>query len=152
MVYSAGILMYRKLGSILEFLLFKPGGPFYTKKNRGVWTISKGEILECETNEEAARREFMEETGLSIDGNLKFLGDFKLRKGKTVAVFLIAGNFKVNSISSQMIELEHPKDSGNHISFPEMEQAKWFKAEMAVEYIMPSQGKIIEAAIKVLKN
>ena len=61
---SAGILMYRWAGADLEVLLVHPGGPYWRKRDEGSWSIPKGEIADGEDVEVAARREFMEETGV----------------------------------------------------------------------------------------
>ncbi len=34
---SAGILLYRVLGDMIEVFLVHPGGPFWVKKDAGVW-------------------------------------------------------------------------------------------------------------------
>jgi predicted NUDIX family NTP pyrophosphohydrolase len=57
---SAGLLMYRYSGSILEVFLVHPGGPFWAKKDEGAWTIPKGLIAPDEDNLAAAKREFEE--------------------------------------------------------------------------------------------
>ncbi len=41
---SAGLVMYRRRGGELEVLLVHPGGPFFTKKDAGGWSIPKGEV------------------------------------------------------------------------------------------------------------
>ena len=41
---SAGILAYRNGARGLEVLLVHPGGPFWSKKDNGAWSIPKGEI------------------------------------------------------------------------------------------------------------
>ena len=41
---SAGLLMYRLRGGVLELFLVHPGGPYWAKKDLGAWTIPKGEI------------------------------------------------------------------------------------------------------------
>ena len=41
-IIAAGLLMCRKQSNELEFFLVHPGGPFYVKKNEGVWSIPKG--------------------------------------------------------------------------------------------------------------
>ena len=43
---SAGLLMYRKSGSVLEVFLVHPGGPFGAKRDQGAWSIPKGLIGE----------------------------------------------------------------------------------------------------------
>jgi len=40
---SAGVLMYRRGGEGLELLLVHPGGPFWSGKDLGAWSIPKGE-------------------------------------------------------------------------------------------------------------
>ena len=40
---SAGILMFRRRHGILEVFLVHPGGPFWAKKDRGAWSVPKGE-------------------------------------------------------------------------------------------------------------
>ena len=40
---SAGILLYRLAGDAPEVLLVHPGGPFWARKDAGVWSIPKGE-------------------------------------------------------------------------------------------------------------
>ena len=63
---SAGILCYRRRGRVLEVLLVHPGGPLWAKKDAGAWTIPKGEVGPGEAPEDAARREFVEETGVPL--------------------------------------------------------------------------------------
>jgi predicted NUDIX family NTP pyrophosphohydrolase len=45
---SAGLLMFRERKEGLEVLLVHPGGPYFQKKDDGVWTIPKGELAEGE--------------------------------------------------------------------------------------------------------
>ena len=63
---SAGILLYRFTKKILEVLIVHPGGPFWAKKDLGVWSIPKGELNEDESTLDAAIREFYEEMGEKI--------------------------------------------------------------------------------------
>ncbi|MGZ5031203.1 MAG: NUDIX domain-containing protein, partial [Methylobacter sp.] len=70
---SAGILMFRDIDQSLEVLLAHPGGPYWRNKDEGVWTIPKGEYEDDESPLEAAKREFLEETGLKVTGNLREL-------------------------------------------------------------------------------
>ena len=39
---SAGLLLYRRLGDVLEVLLVHPGGPFWARRDAGAWSILKG--------------------------------------------------------------------------------------------------------------
>ena len=55
---SAGILMSRFRGDILEVFPVHPGGPFWAKKDRAAWSIPKGEFEDDEDPFQVARREF----------------------------------------------------------------------------------------------
>jgi predicted NUDIX family NTP pyrophosphohydrolase len=74
---SAGLLLVREAGADMEVLLGHPGGPFWSKKDSGAWTIPKGLIAPGESPLAAARREFVEETGHDPKGRLVPLGDAK---------------------------------------------------------------------------
>ena len=40
---SAGLLMFRKPKRDYEVFLVHPGGPYWAKKDKGAWTVPKGE-------------------------------------------------------------------------------------------------------------
>ena len=63
-IIAAGLLMCRKENNELQFFLVHPGGPFYAKKNEGVWSIPKGLPENDEEILQTAQREFFEETGI----------------------------------------------------------------------------------------
>ena len=82
---SAGILLYRFNNKEAEFFLVHPGGPFWTKKDSGAWSIPKGEFNYDEDPVEAALREFEEETNYKIafDRNKMIqLNSVKMKSGK----------------------------------------------------------------------
>ena len=60
---SAGILLYRLAGDSPEALLVHPGGPLWTKKDLGAWSIPKGEPDDGEDLRDCALRELGEELG-----------------------------------------------------------------------------------------
>lgn len=75
---SAGILLYRVRGDTLEVFLVHPGGPFWTKKDTGAWSVPKGEYTQGDDPLAAARREFKEETGHNAPaGDMIELGEVK---------------------------------------------------------------------------
>jgi predicted NUDIX family NTP pyrophosphohydrolase len=143
---SAGILLYRKAPSGLEFLLVHPGGPFYTHKDLGHWSIPKGEFEEGDDPLEVAKREFKEETGREINGKFIPLPPQKLKSGKRIQAWAVEGDFDVTTFKSNHFELEWPPKSGKIQSFPEVDQAEWFPTEMALKKIHPGQAGFIEAA------
>jgi len=89
---SAGLLLYRKRAGALEVFLVHPGGPFWTKKDAGAWTIPKGEIGEDEDPLVAARREMAEETGFSPEGRFIELPPVRQKAGKLVLAWAIEGD------------------------------------------------------------
>lgn len=83
--YSSGTLLYRAGATgDLEVLLVHPSGNY----NRGKpWSIPKGSPNPGETDQDAARRETWEETGVSA-GPLVSLGSIVYRKsGKRIVCF-----------------------------------------------------------------
>ena len=66
-VKSAGTLLYKRENGVLKVLLVHPGGPFWARKDAGAWSIPKGEYVDGEDPEAAARREFAEELGVALD-------------------------------------------------------------------------------------
>ena len=63
---SAGILLYRITATtVVQVLIGHMGGPFWEKKDKGAWSIPKGEYDPDEGAFKAALREFEEELGLA---------------------------------------------------------------------------------------
>jgi predicted NUDIX family NTP pyrophosphohydrolase len=150
---SAGILAYRfNNENILEVFLAHPGGPFWSKKDKGVWTIPKGEFSENESPIVAAKREFLEETGITITENCFELSPLKQKSGKIIYVFCLLKNIDAENIKSNTFELEFPLKSGNKKTFPEIEKAAWFPVEEAKEKILDGQWPFIEELVSVLKH
>jgi predicted NUDIX family NTP pyrophosphohydrolase len=140
---SAGILLHR--GGATEVLLVHPGGPFWARKDAGAWSIPKGEVEAGETPEAAARREFAEETGTTLpDGALEPLGSVKLKSGKVVHGFAVAGDLDPEAIVSSTFELEWPPRSGRITTFPEVDRAGWFGLDEAREKLNPAQAAFVD--------
>jgi predicted NUDIX family NTP pyrophosphohydrolase len=135
---SAGILPFHSERTGLRVLLAHPGGPFWSRRDTGAWTIVKGECLEHEEPEQAARREFSEETGWSVNGTLLPLGTVRQKSGKLVYCFAANEDFDPLSVRSNTFELEWPPRSGRIASFPEIDRVQWFDMDSA-------QGKILQA-------
>jgi len=144
---SAGILLYRLLKNKPEFFLVHPGGPFWTNKDAGAWTIPKGEY---DINEEplaAAIREFSEETGHIISGNFISLTPIIQKAGKQVDAWALEGDIDTTNIRSNSFNIEWPPKSGNWKSYPEIDRAEWFDIKTAKEKINPAQVAFLEELI-----
>jgi predicted NUDIX family NTP pyrophosphohydrolase len=140
---SAGILLYRKNGEQLQIFLVHPGGPFFAKKDLGVWSIPKGEFLDDEEPLTAARREFTEETGQPIDGRFIPLTPVTLKSGKRVYAWAVESDIDATAISSNLFEMEWPPKSGKIQSFAEIDRAAWFDVETALIKINTAQANFI---------
>ena len=123
---SAGALIYRKRAEAIEVLLVQPGGPFWQKRDLGAWSVPKGEYADSEDAEAAARREFTEETGWMIAGEMTPLGEIRQKAGKTVTAFAAECDFDPATLASNSFEMEWPPRSGRVASFPEVDRAGWF--------------------------
>ena len=55
---SAGLLLYRRAGDGVEVLVAHPGGPIWSRRDTGAWSLPKGAPLDGEELLETARREF----------------------------------------------------------------------------------------------
>lgn len=141
---SAGLLLFRRTGRGLEVFLAHPGGPFWARRDAGAWSVPKGEVAEGEAPEDAARREFREETGFSPGGALLELGRIRQKGGKTVACWALEGNVDADAARSNTVELEWPRDSGRRVSFPEVDRCAWFDLDTARRKINAAQAELID--------
>src|ERR1700722_9714814 len=140
---SAGILMYRRTGPKLEVFLAHPGGPYWRRKDEGAWSIPKGEMDEGEDAEDAARREFAEETGVALAGPLQSLGEVRQRGGKRVLASTVVGDVDVKTLKSNTFEIECPPKGGRMQAFPEIDRAGWFDLPVAREKILEGQRLLL---------
>jgi len=148
-IRSAGILLYRQSEGGILVLLVHPGGPFWTKRDVGAWSIPKGEYPDDEDPEAAARREFAEETGMLPSGPSLALGEIRQKAGKHVIGFAIEGDFDPDALRSNTFEMEWPPRSGRMQSFPEVDRAEWFDLLRARGKILPSQRPFLERLAEI---
>jgi predicted NUDIX family NTP pyrophosphohydrolase len=136
---SAGILLYRIRSHAIQVLLIHPGGPFWAKKDDGVWSIPKGEYDEDTDSLEAAKREFHEETGFDISGEMVPLRPVRQPSGKVISGWAVEGDIDATSIRSTSFRMEWPPKSGRFQDFPEVDRAEWFDVSTAHRKILPGQ-------------
>jgi predicted NUDIX family NTP pyrophosphohydrolase len=141
---SAGILLFRRRAASAEVMLVHPGGPFWAKKDLGAWSIPKGLVDEGEDLLAAAKREFLEETGMVVDGEFLDLGAHK-QPGKTIVAWACEGDFDPATLKSNTFSLEWPPRSGRTAEFPEVDQAAWYSIDEAFMKINKGQKPIIAA-------
>ena len=143
-VLSAGVLLYRRRGAAVEFLLVHPGGPFWQRKDDGAWSIPKGEFDEGELPEAAARREFAEETGMPLHAALEPLTPVRQRNGKLIHAFAAELDLDAAAIRSNTFDLEWPPRSGRQQAFPEVDRAGWFDFAAAARKLAAGQRPMLE--------
>jgi predicted NUDIX family NTP pyrophosphohydrolase len=144
---SAGLLLYRRRPTGTEVLLVHPGGPFYARKDEGVWSLPKGEHDGGEDALAAARREFTEETGFPTpDDPAAYvpLGEVALASGKVVRAFAFEGDCDPARARSDSFEMEWPPKSGRRQSFPEADRAGFFSLPAARRALFPAQVPFVD--------
>ena len=147
---SAGLVMYRYRNAQLELFLVHPGGPFWRKKDAGVWSIPKGEYTQDDKAFEAAKREFKEETGFAAEGNFIELAPIRQPGGKVVAAWAFEGDCDAGSIKSNTFSMEWPPHSGKQAEFPEVDRAGWFPINAAKKKLLKGQLGFIEQLCEAL--
>ena len=110
---SAGLLPYRWRDGRVEVFLVHPGGPFWANKDAHAWSVAKGEVEQNEDLLDAARREFAEETGLTMAGPFLPLTPLRQTSGKLVHVWAIEADVDSSTVRSNLFPLEWPPRSGN---------------------------------------
>ena len=150
---SAGILAYRKNKDHLEVMLVHPGGPFWKNKNHNAWSIPKGLVDEGENELEGAKREFIEETGFTLE-NKDFLelNEAKQTSGKIIKVWAVEADFETKNLRSNTFKMEWPPKSRKLQEFPEVDKADWFEIEYAKTMIVKGQISILDQLVFELEE
>jgi predicted NUDIX family NTP pyrophosphohydrolase len=142
---SAGVLLYRTRDGVVEVLIAHPGGPFWARKDDGVWSIPKGEYTDGEDPWTVAQREFSEELGLPVPAAPRIdFGPLKQPSGKVVTAFAVQGDLDVTDTRSNTFELEWPKGSGRMQEFPEVDRVGWFPVAQARTKLLKGQRPFLD--------
>lgn len=149
---SAGLLMYRKSGSVLEVFLVHPGGPFWAKKDIGAWSIPKGTIAEGEEKLETAKREFTEETSIIPSEPFIDLGEIRQKSGKRVNAWAFERDGDPPQIKSNTFTIEWPPRSGRMREFPEIDRGEFFTLPEARRKINQHQVEFLNRLASVLSE
>ncbi len=149
---SAGLLMWRLRDDQPEVLLVHPGGPFYAKKDAGVWTIPKGELEAGEDLLVGACREFEEETGFVVEGPFAPLTPVTLKSGKLVHAWAAIGDCDPSQIRANRFSMEWPPRSGLCREFPEIDRAAFFRLAEARAKIHPAQVPLVDELNRIWRG
>lgn len=134
---SAGLLPFRLTQGELEVLIAHPGGPFWSQRQDGAWSIVKGEVAPGEDPMHAAVREFTEETGWTVQTDrLVPLGETTQKAGKTVLAWALEADFDPATLTSGLVTI-HWK--GRDITFGEIDEVRWCGRAEAERLLNPAQ-------------
>jgi len=149
---SAGLLLYRRTAAGTEVLLVHPGGPYWEKRDTGVWTIPKGLFENDEDPLNAAKREFSEETGFPApEGDYHALQAVRMKGGKTIYGWAVPGDLDAAQIRSNTFRMEYPYKSGRWGEYPEIDRAAWLGFDAASEKIIPAQAPFLQELKSLLQ-
>ena len=151
MKYSAGVLLWRRQGTVIQVLLGHPGGPFWQRKDAGAWSIPKGEYESGEDPQAAALRELEEETGVRLEGELTPLGEVKQSGGKLVRVWARDQDCDAAKLRSNTFNMEWPPGSGKQRDFPEIDRFGWFSLEEARIKLVKGQVVFLDRLLDKVK-
>lgn len=140
---SAGLLPYRQTRA-LELLLAHPGGPYFSRRDDGWWSIVKGMVEPGEADQEAAAREFEEETGWAAPEPPWIpLGETILKSRKRVVAWAVAGEYDPTTLEPGTFVL------GGR-SYPEIDRVEWFSPEQASTKLNQAQTVFVERLLQHL--
>jgi predicted NUDIX family NTP pyrophosphohydrolase len=151
-VISCGLLMYCRTNDDVKVFLVHPGGPYFTKKDEGFWGIPKGLAEKDENLVDTAKREFLEETGVTPGDNLIPLGTI-MQNNNTKKVYAWA--FECSSaepidITCNTFSMEWPPKSGKMKEFPEVDRGCFFGIQEAYKKIHAPQAEFIDRLLSEL--
>jgi predicted NUDIX family NTP pyrophosphohydrolase len=148
---SAGLLLYRTGdGGAVEVLLGHMGGPFWSARDAGAWTLPKGEYDPgTEDAHDAAVREFTEELGTAppldpAGGPDLPRGTVRQRAGKTVTAWARRGDLDVSAVVPGTFEMEWPPRSGRRATFPELDRVAWCTLDDARRLVVAAQAELLD--------
>ena len=155
---SAGIVLWRERGEVVEILLAHPGGPFWAKKDEHGWSVPKGEFTPGdEPADAAARREVAEELAVEIEQELVPLAPFRAGRKRLhlfahcldddpAAAAIDAALDRVDPADQHrsMVEMEWPPRSGTMQSFPEVDRVQWVPLDDAEWHLHKGQRPVVE--------
>ena len=127
-------------------LLAHPGGPFWARKDEGVWSVPKGEYEEGEDALATARRRVRRRDRAPAPARPAAApgrGD-PAGGGKRVTAWALEGDLDLTGATSNTFEMEWPRGSGRRAEFPEVDRIEWLPLDRALTKIIPAQTAFLE--------
>jgi predicted NUDIX family NTP pyrophosphohydrolase len=150
-VRSAGILLWRRAADgNVEILIGHMGGPFWTRKDAGAWSLPKGEYDETERPRVAALREFAEELGISLPVDpetLAYLGEVRQSSGKRLRIWAGQGDLDPAAVVPGTFTMPWPPKSGRVAEFPELDRVLWSSLDAARERLVKGQREFLDRLV-----
>jgi len=126
-------------------MLVHPGGPFWARRDAGAWSVPKGEYAPGEDPRACAEREFAEELGRRApEGPRTDLGEVRQAGGKRVRAWAVHGDFDATAVTSNLVDVEWPPQSGERRTFPEVDRAAWFPLAVARTRLLAGQLPLLD--------
>lgn len=126
-------------------LLGHMGGPLWNGREKGAWSVPKGEYGDDEDAEHAARREFEEELGVPVPtADLIDLGTVRQSGGKVVTVWAMEGEIDLSAVVYGTFTMEWPRGSGLFRDFPELDAVAWLDLSTARDRIIVAQQAFLD--------
>ena len=137
------MLLFRERPTGIEVFLVHPGGPFWKNKDAGAWSIPKGEYTDGADPLDAAKREFLEETGVDLDGEFISLDRIQQASGKIVTAWALERD-TMPPLRSNTFSMEWPPNSGRTQEFPEVDRGEWFSLNDARKKLVKGQAQFLD--------
>jgi predicted NUDIX family NTP pyrophosphohydrolase len=147
---SAGLLLHRRTAAGgTEVLLGHMGGPFWSRREQGAWTVPKGEPLDGEDPHATALREFAEEVGVPAPhgpGPDVDLGEVRQRAGKVVRVWARAADLDLDAPRGEVstVTADWPPRSGRTTTFPELDRLRWWALADGRDLVVGAQAELLD--------
>ena len=129
---SSGTVLYRMVDGAVEVLLVHPAGNY---NRRAPWGIPKGAPDPGETLEATARRETMEETGITVTDPLTDLGYVDYTRSKK----------RVHGYAGKA-----PVDSSPRCASWEVDKVEFIEITRARRIIHPDQAALLDRLLQLL--
>jgi predicted NUDIX family NTP pyrophosphohydrolase len=145
---DAGLLVYR-VHHLAEILLIRPGGPLWSRKDNGSWSIPKGSVTPGDPLA-SIRQQFTFETGLAVEGDFTALAPLEEKGGKVLQAYAVECDLDLADFRTMDYELEWPPGSGRLKRFPEIEDIRYFDVRSALRKLIPPQWPLLLQAAETL--